>query len=67
MLLYSQQQLLMLQVQQRMEVGMLEMGPGRRYAVQQPGLAAEPVGHWLVVGLQLETEIQVQVKLKQKN
>ena len=46
---------------------MYEMGPGRRYAVRQPGLAAEPVGHWLVVGLQLETEIQIQVKLKQDN
>ena len=44
---------------------MLEMGPGWRYAVQQPGLAAEPAGHWLVVGRQLETEIQVRVQLKQ--
>ena len=41
---------------------MHEMGPGRRYVVRQPGLAAEPVGHWLVVGLQLETEIQIQAK-----
>ena len=46
---------------------MLEMGPWRRYVVQQPGLAAEPAGNWLVVGLQLETEIQFRVKLKQDN
>ena len=50
-----------------MKVRLLEMDLGRQYAVKQPGLAAGVAGHWLFVGLQLETEIQVRVQLKQDN